>query len=224
MQRDAFVDLLMNRLGARTSSTLRDKIISEMVFVQENTLEGGDFLPWFLITNDDTLVSVASQEYINLPSDFIREWEDGGFWVNDSTDTVNPWKQLVRDDYDIIKKKSPPTTEDAPARYDRDGSRLLLRPIPDRVYSFDLWYYQQDSSLAGTYGDAGASEENGWLQHASDWMLGEVGLLVYSLHLQGTNQNIIQLFQALKVMGQDRVYKRDTEWREANKYRQMGDD
>lgn len=219
MQRDAAVDLLMGRLGRRTNASLKDDIIREMVFVQENLMEGGEFLPWFLITNDDTLVTVADQEYVALPSDFIREWEDGGLF-RETGDATAPKKLIERDDYDIITLKHPGTG--TPLKYDRDETYMYLRPIPDSVIDLELWYYQKDTSLAGVYGGAGATTENGWLLWASDWLIAETGVIISGQYIK-EDPNLTNGFINAAARAKARVHARDTEWREANKQRYMGD-
>lgn len=217
MQRDTAVDLLMGRLGRRTNASLKNDIINEMVFVQENILEGGEFLPWFLITNDDTLATVADSEEVTLPTDFIREWEDGKLWRLTDEGT---WKEIVREDYAYIKAKYPEAG--TPRFYDRDETRLFFRPIPIEVLSLDLWYYASDASLAGTYGGTGSTVENGWLQWASDWLLAETGFIIATQYIK-EDPNLATAFEKQIMRARDRVYARDTEWREANKNRRMGD-
>lgn len=216
MQRDTAVDLLMGRLGRRTTSSLKDEIINEMVFMQENLLEGGKFLPWFLITSDDTLTSTSGDETITLPTDFIREWEDGGL-LRETGDSDEPYKAITRDDYDIIKIKYPGSG--TPKYYDRTETELLLRPTPDDTYTFKLWYYAKDASLAGTYGGTGSTTENGWLEHASDVLIAMTGVVVMRQYLNGDASKFVEQV----AIAWDRLYARDTEWREANKERFMGD-
>ena len=181
MLRDTAVDILMGRLGQRrddSSNTFKNLIIQEMVFVQENILEGNAELPWFLVSENAEATTIVGEERLTLPSDFLREYENSALVrVKDNGDEVI----LVRDDWDLVKYKI--TGEGAPTHYDIMGNYYLLRPIPDKEYILRMRYYQRDDTLMGDYGGAN-NIENKWLKHASDWLIAETGAIVAAQQLQ----------------------------------------
>jgi len=218
MTRDSIVDIILQRLGKSNDTTLRDEIINEMVFVQEHILEQGTLKPLWLVSEVTTTTTVADDERLQLPTDFLQEWEEGTLYLYDST-ADDPWIELDKDDWDSIKAAN--TEAGKPVAYDIAGDYFLLSPTPDDTYTIKMRYYAKDTSLAGTYGDA-ANIENNWLKYAGDWFLGEVGAIIAAQYQQSDQQAAVFYNQAAK--GKDRVWRNDIANREANKDRTMGDE
>lgn len=220
MLRDAAVDLIMKRLGGRSDTDLRDDIIREMVYVQENILEGGPFYPFFLVTEISTAVATISDERLQLPPDFLHEWEDGALYYFDVLDTSNPWKPLIRDDWDAIKAEHTTATDALPTHYDIAGDYFLLTPTPDEAYTFKFRYYGADAALTGPYGTNNI--ENLWLDKASDWLIGEVGAIIATQYLLSDKMHTMFVAQATR--GRKRIQDLSVSMEESNKSRSMGDD
>jgi len=216
MLRDAAVDILLGRLGNRKSDTLKQAIIDEMVFAQENLLEGGVDLPWFLLSENATNSTQVNEERFPLPLDFLLEWEDGGLYLqnDDGTETL-----LYREDWDVIKSQASLVGAGKPTYYDIVGLYYLLRKVPDAVYAIKQRYYQKGVSLAGAYGDA-ANIENVWLKDASDWLIAETGILVATQRLQ--SDKMAQMFFLQATAAKKRVMYKNIALQESNKTRQMG--
>ena len=215
MLRDAAVDLLMNRLGQRTGTTLKDQIIGEMVFVQENLLEGNATQFWFTVQDSVGLVTAADTETVALPTDFMQEWEEGALYI---TETAGTKKEVKKADWDSIAIHTSLLSTGLPEFYSIDTTNISLRKIPDIVYTLDMKYHAKQASLAGVTGDA-ANVENGWLEHASDWLIGETGTIIASQYLQ--SETMVKVFAAQAKMALDRLIKKNTAWEEANKTRMM---
>jgi len=185
MTRDQVVDAIMRRLGNRTDTqnTLRNNIIKEIAHAQENVLELQPELPWFLLEEITSMVTVANQEYADLDSNHLAFWEEtGGFWRQNSDGSET---QLIIDDWDVIKAKYVNTTVvtdlyNAPRYGCILGARLYMRPIPDAVYTIKYWQYSKadTTGLNGTYGDGNASATTLWTVNAAEWLIGEVGAIV----------------------------------------------
>ena len=215
MLRDAAVDLIMSRLGKRSDSALRVDVISEMTFVQDVLLEGGIFLPWFLLSESATTTTTADDERVQLPSAFLGEWEEGALYrVPDTGNDI----QLIKDDYEALKGRY--TGTGAPTHYDLAGDYFYLKPTQDAAYTIKMRYYQRATSLAGTYGDA-TNIENLWLKWASDVFIGEVGVIIAGQVLQ-MPKAVLQ-FTKQAQSGWARLRIKDTSVRETNKERSMGD-
>lgn len=212
MLRDAAVDLLMNRLGQRKGTGLKDQIIAEMVAAQE-TLEGNPTPMWFLLTEKSDAVTAAGDERVKLPTDFLLEWEEGGlYYVDSDGDEV----LFVREDWDVIKYKIVGSGQ--PEYYDIAGDYFLLRKTPDGIYTLKMRYYANQTSLAGSYGDA-ANVENSWLKHASDLLIAETGIVIADQYLQSATMT--KRFEVQAARAQDRLIRKDTVMRETNKQRFM---
>jgi len=186
MTRDQAVDAIMRRLAGRndTQNTVRDHCVSEIVMVIQENLEQEAELPWFLIEQITSVVTVADQEYVDLDSAFLSFWDDGGgFWRQNSDGSET---QLIIDDWDVIKAKFNASSEPAasntaaPTHGTVIGSRLYLRAIPDDAYYLYYWQYGKDDAtdISGAYADANGGNTNLWLTHAAEWVIGEAGAIV----------------------------------------------
>ena len=214
MLRDAAVDLLLQRLGQRTGQTsLRDKIIAELAFVQEVTLEGAPELPWFLLTESATTTTTIGEERVQLPGDFLQEWDDSAL-VRIQDDGSE--KVLIRDDWDVVKYSV--TGSGPPTHYDLVGDYYLLRPVPDKSYTLKMRYYARALPLSGTYGDAN-NIENLWLKWASDWLIAETGALIAEQYLQ--SPGMAARFKEDALRARARVMAKSTIMAETNKQRFM---
>lgn len=215
MLRDAAVNLLMNRLGQRKQDALKDQIIGEMVYVQENLLEGNATQFWFTLSDVVTLNTVANDDKITLPTDFIQEWEDGNLYLQNADGSES---EVIRADWDLLKAETELTGTGSPRFYDLAGDYMLLKKTPDAVYSIELRYHQRQTTLAGIFGDA-ANIENNWLKHASDWLIAEVGIIIAGQYLQ--SDKIVSMFGQQSQVALDRLIKKNTAFVEANKTRNM---
>lgn len=221
MLRDAAVDFLMARLGQRGDTALRQDIIDEMDFVQENILERMPDLPWFLRTSATT-VTVTSQGYVDLPTDFLAFPEEGGVWLEKETD--GEWKQLTDEEFQVAFN----TWDD---RVGNDGepelfslisdSRINLYPVPDAVYTIQFEYMAKAADISGAYG-GGNNVENAWLKHAADLFIAEAGFLVATQRLQSEKMGAI--FSAQAQRAKLALMRKHNSMLEGTKMRTMGDD
>lgn len=207
MDRDAAVTLLANRLQR---SDLTSRIITEMQFVQENKLEGAEFLPWFLLSENLTEVTVANEERVAVPATFLREYEAGALWVYDTASVK--WLELKKDDYDFLANKFP-TEVQIPRYYSLDNNYFRLKPVPDIVYTLRIKCYLRDSILS-------TNIENNWLKNASDWLIAEVGAIMAGQHLR--NKKLSEEFKAEATKAKTRVYVTHEARMHANRDYTMG--
>jgi len=218
MLRDAFVDILQKRLGSNFDDSLRQDIINEMVFVQENILEGDIFKPWFLVSEESSNSTIVGDERVLLPSDFLAVWEYGGLSRYDAS-LDDPYVEMIREDWDEIAECL--NYSGKPTHWDIAGQYLLMRPLADDVYPLRWWYFKRAASLAGPYGDIPTNIENEWLEWASDWFLGEVGAVIAEQYLQMT-ESAIQKFQVQAARGRERLRLKNVDMEETQKRRVMG--
>lgn len=166
MTRDEAVSLIQRRLGNRTD--LADDIITEMQN-QQNLLEMMPELPWFLLKVTSTLQADASNyDQIDLPSDFILEYEEDDLeWNNDGT-----WVPIDKDDWDAMKRADL-SLYDAPSFYASIGEQFWLRPAPESQLTFRLRYYAKAAVLS-------TDIENVWLANAPEVLIGQTGVIMAS--------------------------------------------
>jgi len=220
MQRDQAVDLLMKRLGNIQSTAFRQDIINELVQAQETVLEGDVFHPWFLVSEEASAQTIAGDERVLLPQNYIAMWEYGRLTRYDAT-LDDPYVELTREDWDLITEEL--NYSGTPTHYDLGGQYLLLRPLADAVYPLRWWYISRGDSLAGTYGETGGGNiENVWLKWASDWLIGEAGMVLAEQYLQYEDRRV-KPFRTQALRGRQRVMVLNVEHEEALKRRVMGE-
>lgn len=206
--------MLMARLGGRTNAALRALLLLEMQQVQKVTLEGGAFLPWFLITSTETTQLTANTRAVNLPSDFLREVEeDGSVWIKDSS---NDWQKMTKaDDASLQDRYLDDETDSLPLYYSIVGNQLLTYPISTVASYLRIRYYATDTVL-----DDNAVETD-WLKYASDLVIGETGLVAASLYVRDDPTKVAE-FKLMRDMAFARLYKFATARAEANRSARMG--
>lgn len=217
MTRDEFVDTLMKRLGRQRDTMLRDDIIAEMVIAQSQILEGDTVSPWFLVSEEATSGTVVGEERVVLPADFIALWQYGILQRYDSA-LDDPYVEMCREDWDLISLNL--NYSGTPTHYDLAGMYFLMRPLADEVYPLKFYYIRRGVDLSGTYGDAN-NIQNVWLEHANDWFMGEVGMVIAEQHLQ-FKADRVRRFEMQAARGRNRVLFKNVAMEEALKTRLMG--
>src|SRR3990172_13346945 len=162
MIRDAFITLLKQRCRREADATLDARIVSEMLFIQEQILEGGLTLPWFLLSENLTAFTEIGEERIQIPinvdgvvgKDFLREHEEGTLWYYDVT--RDEWIELVKEDYDSLIATYTNGTG-TPKYYALDGDYFRLKPTPDAVLQLRIKCYLREPVLS-------TNIENKWLK------------------------------------------------------------
>lgn len=205
------VSILKLRLGNNTLATLDDLIKAEMQIAQETILEGGDFLPWFLWKEDDTLVTVASTRALTLPTDFLLEADEGALYRFETAGDDTTLVEMKKEEYDVLIGTY--NTEATPTHYAMIGESFSMFPKPDTIYTMRLHYYGTATALT-------TGQENSWLKYASDWLIAETGLIIAGQYLQ--SEKMVQLFAGQAAKARERVMTRHTAMMEANMIHVMG--
>lgn len=145
--------------------------------------------PWFLITERASTSTVADEERLARPADWLADVEDGELWLTNA-DGDEVW--IPRHDLSYLRQLY--GNEDAafPSYHSFDGLYYRLFPKPDAIYTAKLQYYQQDATLAS------GSGTNLWLTHAPYVLIGRAASL-----LTGAGQN--SNFQLALAMQNDAI-------------------
>lgn len=120
--------LIEGRIGQRTGL---DAFIQAEIRQAQQSMEEGEFLPWFLRVNELITVTFQSNP---LPVGFLREHEDGFYWQG---------KALVREDYAALSKEYYGAVG-SPRFYALTGLTWQLFPAPDQGYPVAISYYKKD--------------------------------------------------------------------------------
>ena len=162
MTRDEAVAFINDRLGDRTGLTTK---IQNEIKVAQTRLEGSAELPWFLLTLNTSLVTVASTQTVAVPTGFLRAHEDIPLYL---IDPDGRRVRLEKSSYDALEREPELDDPGQPSDYDLIGLNWYLFPIPDAVYSLRSFHYLADTVLS-------TNIENNWLKYAPGTLIGEAG-------------------------------------------------
>lgn len=208
------LDLLMARLGNKTSPALRANCLVEMSLIQETDLEGAELLPWFLIGEGAIAVTVPGERRLMLPSDFIREIEDDNLYLVNEDGTYTDIRKVGYDEgrfeLGLNPEQGPPTL------YSVRGNYILLRPTPDAEYSirFPSYYARQPLPVDAT------DDQNAWFRWVPDLLLAKTGVIIAGEYLKDTE--LVTLFGAQQQRAVKRLENVETAREESNRSRRMG--
>lgn len=133
----------------------------------QREFEIGTTLPWFLISKDQPLLTVASTREIALPTNFIRFVEDEGpRYV--TTDGVLYFALRPFAELDYYYRS---TDSGAPAALALRSDSLAVFPLPDAEYTITASYYAKAAVLDSDI-------ENLWLQYFPDLLISRAGMIV----------------------------------------------
>lgn len=161
------------RLGNRTG--LDSVIQAEAIRLQSRFERGialsppytGNFLPWFLLSENKFNNTVAGESRVRVPTDFIAEYEEGCLWVFDENDERIP---LDKEDQDVLAVKYAGLSQ-LPQEYALTNQYFRLYPIPDAVYKLEILVYRSQPTFA-------PNTENKWFDEAFDFVVAETALSV----------------------------------------------
>ena len=190
MNYEDVVKTVADRLGQRKG--IDDQIGTEMRIVQQTVLEGGDFLPWFLVSDPVEVETDAIK--LTLPPGFLREYDGGALWAQDGQGV---WR-LAKVDFEELDvrckgKKGKPTA------YALGPTAAWLGPQPQTTYTFYWMVYRKEPKM---------EEGNKWLEYAPDWVIAET-LVRMGMRLQMQGEFVQEARQEAK-MAKRRLMTADT--------------
>jgi len=211
MTRDEAITLVLNRLGNRANDTvLTAQAVLELQHVQEQ-MELKEELPDFLLTERATASTIADEERLPVPTNFLLELEEGALFITNDDGTEI---ELEKDDYDVLRNKFASVAATLPTRYALRNDYFVLFPKPNKAYTVRMAYYKKDTVLS-------SDVTNQWLTYAPDVMINGLGEVLAGEYLH--NAALRDRFAARGSGAVRRMYNRDTALKEANKKRNMGD-
>jgi hypothetical protein len=167
MTRDEVIETTLTRLGNRQGETALVTSAEAEILIVQRHLERLPELPWFLLTRTSALTCTISQDYTDLPADFIRfpEEDESEIWLVDSEGTrtkVEIW------DYDQVLARYGSADEGLPKVAALVGTRLYWGPTPDAAYTCDFAYYAKEDELT-------TDTSNQWTTEAPDLVIARLG-------------------------------------------------
>jgi hypothetical protein len=181
----------------------------EAQFLQENVLERNVWTPWFLETEIADTLTVAGEERVQLPVDFLAEVEEQALWryQEGEVESMIPLKKM---DYDDMLRRYPGTG--TPLAYAMGGEYFFLGHIPDAEYTLKMRYFARDESLSSNI-------QNKWLKYASAVFLAELGVIMAEKHMQ--HFELAKIFRTDAASAWNVLYATHVARMEANQSRVM---
>lgn len=227
MTRDDAVTIILTRCGMRQNDKkLQAACVMELVLAQQTKLERAAFKPWFLLSEDETTITLPGEARIPLPRFFLQEYEHGSVWLreyfDDREDTPGyvpmPFVHIPKlDETQLIEKYQ---YSNRPAAYTIVNNYLTVAPVPNGTYLFKMKYYKAATVINAEYGAGKA--ENEWLRYAPDWLIGETGAIIAGSYIK--DAATAAEFKAQAASAQSSLYVEHCARDEANRVRSMGDD
>lgn len=166
MDRDTARARVQFNMSNRTSHTAQ--ILLAMQDAQLE-LEKMPDLPWFLKKEISSVTTVADEERLLVPTDFLREFEEDALYYYDGTAAASEqWTVLFKESLDFLRGNY--SGSGKPEGYALDGKYFRLFPTPDvSTYTIKMIYYYADSLLT-------TNIENQWLLYAPRLIIGKAGM------------------------------------------------
>lgn len=221
MTKTQIIASVLGRLHRTGDTVIAAAAATEILAVQDKlelgvSVNKGTFLPWFLHTDKDDIVYSGSVDAVNVPSDYIQESEEqhnGVLFYYDST-LDDPWVQMSREPYVIIKSRYPGLAS-YPRFYDIINDKIFLRPRPENAGVLRMMYSARQTTLD-------LVETNGWTTNAAELFICELGYILAGYYIR--DQAAAQTFSDNAVKEASRLYTSHISKLEAGRERQRGDD
>lgn len=183
MLRDIAVARVKQLLGFRLD---QDANIVQAIQEVQQELENEPELPHFLRKPYSGLVTVANVRTVNVPTDFLREWEQDQMNITTVSSGDTTSQSVVKDELGYLRIRYPGDVGQ-PVKYALVNKQFYFFPLPDKVYTLDGVYYAKDAVLS-------TNIENLWLANIPEIIIGGAGVL---LAAGLRDKDAIQLFAGM---------------------------
>lgn len=160
---------IAKKLGNRTD--LDESIKAEIKLAQAE-LEASRTLPWFLLQEELYTTIAAGDKRVQIPSDFLREYENGALWVEDTD--AGTFTQLTKVHFDDLRRVELITSDDdenaAPTYYALAGTFFHIVPAPAEATRLRIMCYRRADELTDP------SDTNLWLDNNPELLLAKAGM------------------------------------------------
>jgi len=166
MLRSAAVSKVQQGLSFRRTN--ETEIIDALQTAQRD-LEMGKTLPWFLLSEDQTMSGTASVAYVTPPTGWITLDDDAAVKYYDSSG--NYVRRLEKGSFDQLEEVWKGSSITTPYAYALRKSTIHVFPTPTAAFTLKASFYVADTVLS-------SNVENAWLANAPDLLIAEAGLLM----------------------------------------------
>lgn len=177
MKNSEVFDSMMSRLGNRQAPLLRTQCILELN-QKIRQLESAPQLPWFMASRVSGILD-STQDFIPVPTDFVREVEDGRFKVQNSQ---GKWKNLVKVQIEKLEDETENADPTLPEGYSLFGGNFYFGPRPDQNYNYKIQVYSRTPVVSDNASDI----SNPWLIEFFNYTTLSALSIVASLHVKSS--------------------------------------
>lgn len=188
-------DLIMKRLGNRTSPTLRATVVQE-INEKIRFLDQADEPAWFQ-EEIWTPSTVANQGYLDLPADYIRDNDEGEPEIYNGT----VYDRIVKVGYNLLRKQTANATPAIPEGFALYGEKVYFGPTPDAVYLFRLPYFKRTEVVA----DNSSAISNKWAVNFFNFLTLSTIDIVARTHTR--DMKVVQSISQELQVAADKMYK-----------------
>jgi len=130
-------DLILVKARRAGDSALRAVIAAELRGML-NSLERSPFHPWFLETISSGVVTVADEETVVLPSNYLLLVEDAKVYAISEAGVRT---KITRSYHEDIEEANNGLDPGVPSVYDIFANKFYFGPTPDGIYTIRFKYY-----------------------------------------------------------------------------------
>lgn len=176
--------------------------------------ERGPVYPWFLLSEDSTILTELGDRRVPVPGDYIAEYEEGALFY-DAQDGSDE-EPLYKYDNDYLMKKVGSKTTGTPKWYSQDGKYFNIFPLPSAArYQLVMKYYKHDTVISSLSGSA----TNLWLTNAPECLIGLAGARLAT----GLRDNVaLAQFQKMESDARAQLNIQNEEKKHSNRIYQIG--
>lgn len=160
MLNSEFWDFTLRRSRRAGDTVLRTDAILEFTRMLQ-AWERSSFSPWFLEKVSTGLATVADQQTLAIPTDYLLLVEDTDVFVVDADGND---QTLERGFHEDLENKYANADAGLPRTYDIFADLFYFGPKPDAIYTIKCKYYAKTTVPP----DDGATLTNSWVVNAED--------------------------------------------------------
>lgn len=140
MNRAGLVNAVYNRIGVASSDgQLTPTVLGQFVNDANHAIEVMEDWPWLMTSA--TFTTTANTATYPTPANWLRTDEILFNWNDGSTPALEHLSPRE------INDRYPASSINQPVAWSIQGDQIMLRPIPDGVYTITHWYYRTEPDL-----------------------------------------------------------------------------
>lgn len=185
----------------------QDEAIGLELDLAVHRLEGQDFYPWFLLSENNFYDLSAGENRVPVPPGFLSEYEEGALYLVRDNGQYIPLKKKSQDQ---LKSLFEVTGE--PCAYALTNQYFRVFPVPSEDVKLELLFYRDSATLS--------VDENPWYTNAAELLIAETCWAM----LSARKDQRADYWKGAAAEQYQRLQRKDVERREVNREITFGGD